>query len=311
MSPGGPPLLALAPGFRALYAGGQVFEYDGALAAPDADYRKLLESAEYERARQRPADSDALAWRPAGEALRQFLRECEVRADAAGQLLIHSRLDPPAPLEALRLDGGDWASRFGVVRIAARRAELLTPARARPAGQKPRLLVYWNPAGGDPLPAARREAEEAAALFESKADVRFVARSLSPGELDEAVAAADCLCYYGHGQSAAGQPLAPAGRDWTPLISAAAVASGPLDWVAYQACHVGEEPLRPRGARAVLYPACRIADRTTAYNRTLLTALADDMPLWQAARAAARADATEGDVRRFMFRVQCDAVQPA
>ncbi len=308
MSPGGPPLLVLAPGFRALYANGQVLEYDGPLAVPDSSYFNRLEAAEFERARQRSSDADALAWRPAAESLRYFLEACERRAAAAGQILIHSRLDPPAPLESLRLDGADWAAQFALVRLAGIRAD------ARPAGGragahgKLRLLVYWNPAGGEALPAARREAEEAAALFETRADVRFVARSLSRGELDEAISAADCLCYFGHGESAAGQPLVPAGRERAPLISAAAAAAGPLAWVAYQACHVGEQALRPRGAQAFLYPVCRIADRATAYNRALLGALASGADLSRAAHAAARADAEQDDVRRFMFRVQCDAV---
>lgn len=311
MSPGAPPLLTLAPGFRALYAGGQVLEYDGAFAAPAPDYPQLLEAAEYERARQRAADPERLVWRPSGEALRQFLRECEAHAAAAGELLIHSRLEPPVPLEAVRLADSDWASRFAVIRLAARKFESSAPAPSPPARRKRRVLVYWNPAGGDPLAVARREAEDAAARFESGADVRFVARSLSPGELGEAVAAADSLLYYGHGRSAAGQPLAPAGRDWAPLISPAAIAAGPLDWVVYQACHAGEEALRPGGAQAVLYPACRIADRLTEYNRALIAALASGQDLPRAARAAAAADAEAGDVRRFMFRVQCAAVQPA
>lgn len=311
MSPGGPPLLALAPGFRALYAGGQVLEYDGALAAPDAAYLKLLESAEYERARERAADPDRLVWRPAGEALRRFFRACEQHACAAGQLLIHSRLEPPAPLEALKIDEGDWASRFALVRLNPQRADTPPPVSVPVARARPRLLVYWNPGGGDPLPAARREAEDAAASFEASADVRFVARSLSAGELEEAIAAADCLCYYGHGRSAAGQALVPAGREWAPLVSAAAAMAGPLDWIVYQACHEGEEALRPRGARAVLYPACRIADRPTEYNRALLAALGAGIDLPRAARAAATADAQAGDVRRFMFRVQCDTFQPA
>ncbi|MEQ9367315.1 MAG: hypothetical protein RIF32_23995 [Leptospirales bacterium] len=309
------PILALSPGRAQLFDRDRVLEYTGSIGAPERE--ALLEQCDAAffapgsvRPAQREESGEGLYWDPPGRELREFLSFCRASAVNAGGLRCATREAFPLPLEALRL-GGEWSTAFPIARMHARDASLGLAAVTPDAPGPPRKLVWFNPAGKPELPVARAEAEAVFEILEqSPGPARFIARGLSDHEWYELYDSHDVVFYYGHGQSVAGHPAILTRNGRAPFFAPLAdepesSESADRRCLVFAACLSGGAQVVFRNqSGAVVYPLCRLADRSSEYLPDFCRAFAQGASVPAALLAAARADAARGDLRRFLFRLQ-------
>ena len=320
------PILAFGPGRAQLFEADGVLDYAGPIAYSPRE--SLLEELDASIAEALGTSDRNLAdhlkrifWEPADRELRDFLRVCGQRGRAAGGLRVASRETHSPPVESLALDG-EWSRDFPILRMHAQDAGLAAAVpgtsavdaggsgadvsqRAPSERRALRKLVWFNPAGEPPLPAARREAETVFEIMqEFEGHARFVGRALSDHEWYELYDSHDLVF---HGQSVAGHPVIDTKNGRAPFFAPTGAGASNTGGrcLVFAACLTGGEQTYFRNqSGAILYPVCRLADRPSAFLtdfcRKLLTGRAASL----AVHAAARADAERGDVRRFLFRLQ-------
>ncbi|MBL8018943.1 MAG: hypothetical protein JNM27_04680 [Leptospirales bacterium] len=282
------PILQFEPGGTSFLVNGECIRIPISATFPPSRFL-ALEQAERDLALGRHLDNaDSLLWNPP-ERLRELLAFAFECANASGGLRVSSRVGCP-PIEAISTANRVWCETFPILHLS----NLGSLDGFRPAERADlHTLVYFNPAG-EPLPIARKEAEQ---FCREGENVRGIFRTISEEELAAEIRSADRIIYLGHAKCVAGRPAVPGPEGFIPFVPREA---GPVATRSFLllACLEAAEQLIIPGGRFIR-PVCRIADRRSEFPLKLM---ADSGPA--GFLAACQNDALAGDVRRFIYRLQ-------
>lgn len=239
------------------------------------------------------------------DALQSF-RRLQRAMDAGGLRFLSREGSRAAPETVVFPEGGDLLDRGPVLRVC-RQSEAAPPGSptAGPEPLRAGALVYCNPAGEVSLPVAKRQADAAAAALDARYDVRAIFRPLHDGELHELLRKVEIAIYFGHGLAIDGAAAIAGPEGYTPLFSPAWMDSAALRCFVFGGCLPGGLQRVPAHSAWFLYPACRLADREDAFLSRFVALLGEGREPTEAHQGAIAADREAGDIRRYLFRMQC------
>lgn len=302
------PLLSLLGSRSVLYSQGNSALFEQAL--PSTDNRPgLIETFESDLSRGRKIERQKLLWKPDDSASVSFLTHCYKTGIKNGGIRIHSLFAPDIPLEALHFPEEKEHGDLTVLRMTELSFIQMKFANQNESPfsriRRIKIFIFFNPTFEPELPQARRDSEEIEQLLADKAELRYIARGLTPEDVSEHYTWADLIFYFGHGKMVSGFPAIPSSNGWIPFPDQNLTTGSMFNKIVFFAACMDNKSDQPKFfAGCSVYPRCRIADRKSAYLHDLVRYWKTGTNLYSAFRSAAIMDREKEDIRRYVFQIQ-------